>query len=241
MSAGEARAWRGGGGRNRFGERGIIVVFAILFVVLAGVAVLIALIDKPPPPKPVCPKHQVCANPPRRIRIGHSDAVSSSPALIEGMTFTSSALGYRVEYPARSPTGEETSTGITISPPSGAPGVDIRVDGAPSSSTTPQQMIEHSIAFLHSSIPDLHPDNEPAREILSPALGGWAGAGGLYQGNFNSPSGFVGPVDVAIIAASDGHDTIAVAVIADRRETDMAFEYVDQILDRLRFRSGAVR
>jgi hypothetical protein len=241
MSADDARPWRGGSARNRFGERGIIVVFAILFVVLAGVAVLIAVIDKPAPLKSVCPKHRVCANPPRRIRVGNSVALSSSPALIEAQTFTSS-VGYRVEYPTGSPTGDATSTGITIFPPNGAPKVDVHIDGAPNSSTTLQKMVEQSIAFLQGTIPDLHADGEPAREILSPALGGWAGVGGFFQGNFNSPTGFAGPADVAILAASDGQDTIAVVVIADRSETDTAFEYVDQnILDTLRFRSGAVQ
>lgn len=239
-AAGASRLWRGGSARNRFGERGIIVVFAILLVVLAGVAVLIAVIDKPPPLKPVCPKHHVCANPPRRVTLGYFDPPSSSPALIEAHPFTSSALGYRVEYPGAFLTRDETSTGITIEAPNGA--LTVHIDGAPNSSTTVQQMTEQSIEFLRGWIPDLVPGKETTRVILSPALGGWAGVGGFYQGDFNSPTGFNGPADVAILAASDGQDTIAVSVIADRAHTDEVFGYADQyILDTLRFRSGAVQ
>jgi hypothetical protein len=240
VSVGEARAWRGGAGPNRFGERGIILVFALLLVVLAGMAVLVAALEKPPPPSPACPKPGICANPPRRVTIANGAAASPSSPPSEVVPINKPA--YRGEYPFGSTTGDETSTGITIYLRDGI--TTVHIDGA-TNSNTPQQVVERMISFLQENkkIPDLHPDNDPEREILSPALGGRAGVGGFYQGNYTSPTGFVSPADVAILAASDGLDTIGVAVIAgDRHQTDVSFARADQlILDTLRFRSGAAQ
>jgi hypothetical protein len=239
MSGGETRTWRGGAGKTRFGERGIIVMFALLLAVLAGAAVLVAALEKPSPPRAVCPPPGVCAHPPPRVTIASGAAASRSSPLREVVTINKSA--YRASYPPGSTTSDETSTGITIY-------LDrvtiVHIDGA-TNSNAPQQMVERTIAFLKQDqkVPDLHPNKEDSeREILSPALGGWAGDGGFYQGTYNSPTGVVSPANVAILAASDGRDTVGVAVIAtDRNQTDGSFGRADQlILDTLRFRSGAL-
>jgi hypothetical protein len=234
VSAADAsRPWRGGGSPNRFGERGIIAVFATLFAVLAGVGALIALIEKPPAPTAVCPKHAVCATPPRPITLGRGGPPSVQPKLYELRTFASSALGYRVDYPPDSEV-VETATGVTI----GSGPVVVHIEGSPMPATE-QAVIEQQEEWLKTRVRDLGKDEDVAREILSPALGGWGAVGRLYQGNAAAT-----PVEVAILAASDGKQTIAVSVTAGRQipgETEVGFDYAQAMLDTLRFRSAVVQ
>jgi hypothetical protein len=231
-----AREWRGGHRANNFGERRIMIVFAILFLVLAGVAVLIAVLREPPAPKPVCPSNKPCTRPVGPVGLPQAD-VSSSPALVFKQAFTSQALGYRVEYPSLLSTANETPTGVTLLPTGNAP-VVLAFDGAASSAATPAQLLNSAVSSLQAKIPDIQISNDAAEQILAPALGERAGVGGFYQGNFDSPSGIVAPVDIAILASSDGQETITVAVIStDRSQTDHVFGFADQaVLDTLRFR-----
>jgi hypothetical protein len=67
--------------------------------------------------------------------------------------------------------------------------------------------------------------------------------GGFYQGDADSPSGLVSPVDVAVLASSDGQQTLATAVISTKRsQTNNFFIFVDQaVLDTLRFKADIPR
>jgi hypothetical protein len=63
--------------------------------------------------------------------------------------------------------------------------------------------------------------------------------GGFYRGTIDSPSGLGDPVDVAILSATDGQETIAVTItIADRSLTQRVFQWLDShVLETLRFRA----
>jgi hypothetical protein len=236
MSAtGAAAPWRAGHRPNKFGHFRIIRVFAAIFLLLGGIVVVIGALAAPPTPKPVCPKGQVCSTPPPSPRLPGGPA----PRLTFDRVFTSSALGFRVSYPASELTTSQVSpTGVTLTPPISDPAVTITIQGAPSSQANPTQLLSQRLASLHQSIPDLHVNTDPARQILAPAVGGRAGVGGFYQGTFNSPSGLTAPADVAILAATDGQETVAASVIvANRADTVEDFKWIDEhILATLRFR-----
>jgi hypothetical protein len=242
VSERERSAWRGGGGRNRFGERRIMLVFALLFVLIAGAAVLIAVLSKPAATKPVCPKRQECPNPPRKLPAPTFNA-SAAPRLLFNNAFVSPGLGYRLEYSNDLTTTNQSDTGVTFVPSNGGDAFALTIEGAQAADTTPQQLLDQLVSDLHNQIPDLQPGTDPSKQILSPALGGRAGVGGFYEGNFDSPSGPVAPADVAVLAASDGNQTIAVAVMsANRAHTNELFGYADQaLLDTLRFRGDIVQ
>jgi hypothetical protein len=227
--------WRGGASHSRFGQWGIIAVFSGLFLVLAGVALLIALLQKPPAPKSVCPKHQVCANPPR---LGASPLVSSPPALLNEQQFVDPNVGYRLEYPKQLSIASRSATTLELAPTNGNDILLVVVFGVPASRAGPRQLLSAAENSLTGSIPDLQSDPDPSQTILAPALGGRAGVGGFYQGTFDTPSGLGAPADVALLASSDGHQTLAVAVIStDRSSTDSLFGFADEtILNRLRFK-----
>jgi hypothetical protein len=227
--------WRGGASHNRFGQWGIIAVFSGLFLLLAGVALLIAVLQAPPAPKSVCPAHQVCANPPRR---GASPLASSAPAVLNEQQLVAPSLGYRIEYPSVLGVASQNTTTLELAPTNGNDVMLVVVYGVPATQATPAQLLSAAENSLTASIPDLQSDPDPAQTILAPALGGRAGVGGFYQGTFDTPSGLGAPADVALLASSDGHQSLAVAVIStDRSMTDSLFQFADTtILDRLRFK-----
>lgn len=229
--------WRAGHAQNRFGERGMIAVFVGLFVILSAVAVLIAVLRAPPGPKPVCPNDKPCAAPPRG---GQPSLDSSSPALVLNQVFTSQALGFRVEYPSELEIGNETPTGIALVAPNGL--LEIVVIGAEASQESPSQMLQARISSLQSSIPDLAQDTNSSTQILGPSVGFRNGVGGFYQGDLQSPSGIVGPVDVALMAATDGKETLSVTVVStNRSETQQVFGFCTPILDSIRFQGDIVQ
>ena len=228
-------AWRGGASHSRFGQWGIIGVFSAFFLLLAGVALLIAALQAPPAPKSVCPRHQVCANPPRR---GASPLVSTAPGVLNEQQLVNQSLGYRIEYPSVLGVTSRSATTLELAPTNGNDVMLVVVFGVPASQATPPQLLSAAANALSGSIPDLQADPDPSQTILGPALGGRAGVGGFYQGTFDTPSGLGSAADVALLASTDGHQTLAVAVIStDRSLTGSLFQFADTtILDRLRFR-----
>jgi hypothetical protein len=240
-SAGGRSAWRGGEHHGRSGVRRLVVVFVVLFLGVTGLAVLGAVVKAPTAPKSVCPVHQECANPPRRVRLLSGPSLTG--ALLTGnKVFVSPGLGYQLEYPNGIAIDSHTPMGVELGPTSGSSFI-VLLKGASARQATPPQLLAAILNDLHSSIPDLQADPDPSTEILSPALAGHAGVGGLYQGDVDSPSGLVSPVDVAVLASSNGQQTLATAVIStNRSQTNNFLIFIDQaVLDTLRFKADIPR
>jgi len=236
----EGASWRGGERGNRLGGLAIAGVFAVLFVVAGGVVVGISLLAAPAPPTSVCPFHRECANPPRSAPPPAFAALS--PALAGERAFVSSGLGYRIEFSSDFTVTDRSATGVVFAPRNGS-NFFLSVAGASAANVTPAQLLQAVLTSLRRSVPNLQADSDPKREIPASALGGHAGVGGFYQGTFDSPSGPGSPADVAILSASDGHQTLAVTVLSsDRSQTDSLFGYVDEhMLDTLRFAGDIAR
>ncbi len=228
--------WRAGHVHSRFGQRGMILTFVGLFLVLSAIAVLIAALREPPAPKPACPNHRICAAPPRG---GPPSLADSSPPLQLSPVFTSPGLGYQFEYPTGiSPVGV-TATNAEINSPDGR--LAIVFIGA-SGSQSPAQLVNQVISNLQSKVPDLQVNNDPSLAVLGPEVGFRSGVGQLYSGTLQSPTGIVGPADLAIMASTDGQETIGVAVLSfDRSNTAQLFGVASQLLDTLRFREDIAR
>jgi hypothetical protein len=231
--------------QNRFGRWRIVLVSVSLFTVISGIAVATAATSEPTAPTSVCPAHQVCANPPQSGLTPSLGDASSAPRLERSSwaSFTSSGLGYRFEYPDPPLTATNvTSTGVDVQPPGDGGILLLGFQAAPASVDNPRQLLAARIAALHRQIPDLKVDGKVADQILGPEVGFHSGVGGFYRGEFDSPSGFVASADVAILAATDGRETIAVSVIsADRSKTSKLFAYADAVLSTLRFSGDVAR
>jgi hypothetical protein len=228
-------AWRSGEHHGHSAVHRLVTVFGILFLVLTGLAVLGAVVGAPAKPKSVCPTHKECVNPPQPTPLPSGPGLSGR--LATGKVFVSPTLGYRIEFPSYVGVQSHTPLNVELAPTSGSSFI-VMLKGAPADQVTPAQAVASTVSDLRGSIPNLQADTNASTQILSPALGGHAGVGGFYQGNLDSPSGPGSPVDIAVLAATDSHQTIAAAVIStDRSKTDNFFAFVDQnLLDTLRFK-----
>jgi hypothetical protein len=227
-------AWRSGEHHGHSAVHRLVTVFGILFLILTGLAVLGAVIGAPAKPKSVCPTHKECANPPSPVPLPSGPGLGR---LATGKVFVSPTLGYRIEFPSYVGVQSHTPLNVELAPTSGTSFI-VPLKGAPADQVTPAQAVAAMVSDLRGSIPNLQADTNASTQILAPALGGHAGAGGFYQGNLDSPSGPGSPVDVAVLASTDSHQTIVAAVIStDRSKTANFFAFVDQnILDTLRFK-----
>lgn len=228
-------AWRSGEHHGHSAVHRLVTVFGILFLILTGLAVLGALVGAPAKPKSVCPTHKECANPPQPVPLPSGPGLSGG--LATGKVFVSPTLGYRIEFPSYVGVQSRTPTNVELAPTNGSSFI-VQLKGAPANQVTPAQALASMVSDLRGSIPNLQADTNASTQILSPALGGHPGVGGFYQGNLDSPSGPGSPVDVAVLAATDSHQTLAAAVIStNRSKTDSFFAFVDQnLLDTLRFK-----
>jgi hypothetical protein len=232
-------AWRSGEHHGRSAVRRLVTVFAILFLLLTGLAVLGAVVGAPAKPKSVCPTHKECVSPPRPVPLPSGPGLSGG--LATGKVFVSPTLGYRIEFPSYIGVQSHTPLNVELAPTSGS--FIVLLKGAPADQVTPAQALASTVSDLRGTIPNLQADTSASTEILAPALGGHPGVGGFYEGDLDSPSGPVSPVDVAVLASTDSHQTIAAAVIStNRSKTDSFFAFVDQnLLDTLRFKGDIPR
>jgi hypothetical protein len=247
---GERSAWRGGEHHGRNPQLRIVAVFAAIFVVLAAIAVAIALLSEPAGLKPVC-STPVCAAPPRAPSPGgigtsapssnlpgQKALTNAAPALLTGQqTYTSPGLGYSFEYPPGLGVAQSSANGVTLVNGT-SPDLVVYVIGASASGATPQDAQQQLLSDLGQQIPNLAPvDPNSAEAIPAAALGGHAGVGGFYQGFVDSPQGPQTPVDLAILASTDGRATIGVAIESlNRAQTAGRFRAMDlTMFDSFRF------
>jgi hypothetical protein len=133
-----------------------------------------------------------------------------------------------------------TSTNAELDAPDGS--LAIVFIGNTAAEETPQQMINTTISNLQSKVPDLQVNNDPSLAVLGPDVGFRNGVGALYSGTLQSPTGIVGPADIAIMASTDGQDTLGVAVVSfDRSNTANLFQTASIILDTVRFKGDIAR
>lgn len=260
--------WRGGEHHGRGEQLRIVAVFFALFLVLAGIAVAVALLKAPPPVKPPC-STPGCAAPPHApspggispngslpaphpaagtgLASGSSGApatANAAPAYSSGaQTYTSPGLGFSFEYPQGLTVGSSSGNQVVLVNGS-SPDLVVYVIGAPASSASPADVQRVILSNLSQRIPNLaevSPSN--AEAIPAAELGGHAGVGGFYQGYADSPNGPQTPVDLAVLAASDGRQSLGIAVESlNQSQTDSRLGAIDQtIMDSFRFAGDIVR
>ena len=101
--------------------------------------------------------------------------------------------------------------------------------------------ILHDLGQQIPNLAEVSPSD--AQAIPAAELGGRAGVGGFYQGYVDSPNGPQTPVDLAVLASSDGRQSLGVAVESlNQSATQGRMGLVDQtILDSFRFQGDTVR
>jgi len=126
------------------------------------------------------------------------------------------------------------------------------VEGAPSSSDTPEQLIAARVASLQQSVPDLALDSGSYYEVKGAQIGDVPGIAAVYVGTLDDTDGTpVAPVRYSIVAATHGTLTVAITVrtldpdsIADHGPPAITWhmlsrQLVDPILEDFRWPAGS--
>ena len=213
--------------RGRLGHRGVlgggIGGFVVLILIVGGI---VKALSPGPAPTP-CSTTAPCGAPP-----------TTPIALTVERTWTSTALGYAFDFDPKLWTiDSQNATQVVLrSNESGSP-FFVWVSSVPAAQATPDQLMARREADLKQNILGLEVD--PNAPILGPEIGYLGGVGARYVGQVSNPQGPGAQVDVAIMAATDGKITTAVAVVTDHGALKEAFGQSDSVLNTIVWPSGA--
>lgn len=155
-----------------------------------------------------------------------------------GFVWTSSAMGYQVEFDDGLWTTEnEDPNGLVITVQHA---VTVIIEGFKASSSSPKSLVQQQVQSLSDLIIGLTDETDPARQLPgTPVVGHRHGFGTAMNGTLNTPQGPGAPVDVVILAASDSQISIRVTVITDDRVRDEAFKVADNVLNSIQWPADA--
>jgi len=203
--------------RDRF--LGIFVAAVMLVLVVAVIAVIAA---GPGDPLPPCdPTAGTCGAPPG----GGSDAsprpsgappspqpVPSGEAVVNGIVWASTELGFTVEYdPYTWEVSRESGTDLVLGYRYGD--ASVLFEGAPADEQSPSQAIERRLGVMRKSYPDATVDVDAYDAVLGAHVGFVHAEGQSYFGHSTDTDGLPNtPAGWTIIAASDGRVTVGVMV-----------------------------
>jgi hypothetical protein len=252
---------QGGFAAQRPRSRSPLLRFAVIFVIVLVVVLLVVSAFAPAAPPASCPAAPApCSVPPKPPGSGSGSGGSSlsgnaAAELVVGSAWSSSKFGFSFHYdPDTWQVAEDDPDLLQLKSPSD-PNADredwVIVEGASSSSQTPDQLIEARVASLQQSVPDLAADSGSYYQIKGPEVGDVPGIAAIYVGTLDDTDGTpIAPVRYSIVAATHGNLTVAITVrtldpdaIADHGPPAITWhmlsrQLVDPILEDFRWPAG---
>ena len=226
-----------GSAPSRVSSRRLVSLFAAVFVLAIGAAVLGIVLVAPNGPHK-CPPAHPC-NPVPKAR----------PLLDE--TLYKNPSGWSLEYDAHemSITGRQANE-IQLSD-SQASGLTLAVSSKPASQSTPEASIQTELGSLEQHVVGLTQDTEPQDQMFGvPAVGFHGGIGSVYGGEVNTAQGSGQAIAVELVAASDATTTILVTALfdappfeqasfpeAEAGKENPALQAADEVIETIRFPS----
>jgi hypothetical protein len=205
---------------------------AIIVVIGLGTAGLVQVLT-PAPPEPPCTTGRACSGPPApsggapvdsggpaptatsSLPVGGTD---NAPALVTGTTWTSSDLGFGVEYdPDGWSVADEDGRGALLGGIDQLQGASLWIAATPAGDATPAEALTARASALGDSIVGLAEDDRPESRIMGANIGYVDGVGAVYGGATDTPQGPGRRARVAVLSSSDGHLTITAACSTRRR------------------------
>lgn len=195
-----------------------------------GIGFLIAVLAAPGSPKPRCKTHLQCGAPPLAPQ-------ASLPTFAGYTPWVSSALGYSLRFLSNQwQVSQQNSDAVELQSPDGSSLVIVQ--GEPASQDSPAALLNNQLSSLKGELLGLSTDSAPADQVLGTQVGLRPGPGAAYTATVSSPQGPQEPVDLALMAASDGHITIVVTAIAPSDNLDQkasAYQGADDIIDSIQW------
>jgi hypothetical protein len=217
-------------GRSRPPARrqGISIGLFLMIIVLVGIgtASLVQVLT-PSPPAPPCQDGRACSGPPAppnhqpvggpasapptQAPVGGGD---NAPAMATGRTWRSTDLGFGLEYePDLWTVANEDGRATLLEGDGSLGGASLWIAAMPAAEATAADALAGRVSALGESIVGLADDSDPADRIMGPNIGYVDGVGAVYGGATDTPQGPSRRVRVAILAATDGHLTIAASLV----------------------------
>jgi len=238
-----------------------LVRFAIIFVVILVITLVIVAVLTPSPPASSCPPAPApCGVPPKppgngTTGGGANQGTGSGDELVVGTAWTSSEFGFSFHYDADAWDVQQDEKDLLQLKSPSDPAADredwVIVEGASSTSDTPDQLIQARVASLQQSVPDLAPDSGSYYDVEGAEIGDVQGIAAVYVGTLDDTDGTpVAPVRYSIVAATHGGLTVAITVrtldpdaIADHGPPAITWhmlsrQLVDPILEDFRWPAG---
>jgi hypothetical protein len=252
---------QGGFAAQRPRSRSPLLRFAVIFVIVLVVVLLVVSAFAPAAPPASCPAAPApCSVPPKPPGSGSGSGGSSlsgnaAAELVVGSAWSSSKFGFSFHYdPDTWQVAEDDPDLLQLKSPSD-PNADredwVIVEGASSSSQTPDQLIQARVASLQQSVPDLAADRGSYYQVKGPEIGDVPGIAAIYVGTLDDTDGTpIAPVRYSIVAATHGNLTVAITVrtldpdaIADHGPPAITWhmlsrQLVDPILEDFRWPAG---
>jgi hypothetical protein len=216
---------RGAHGRMR---RRLLLVFAVVFTAIVGLAALGSAVGAPKA-KPLCRPYRPC---------GPTRAVQP---LINQAVWRSHRWGFTLEYPSQALTVAQQDAGSVILQANlgnGSTGT-ILVQGSSIAPGGPAAAISRQIGGL-SGVTQVGPDSNPTDQLLGAEVGYRPGMGRVYTGYFTAPQGVGQPVALVSEAATDGSFTVSVTVGGASNQTgpsSLLYALADQVINSVHWPS----
>lgn len=200
---------------------------AIIVVIGLGTAGLVQVLT-PAPPEPPCVTGRACSGPPApsggapvgsgapaptatsSVPVGGTD---NAPALTTGTTWTSTDLGFGLEYDDGWNVVDEDGRGALLGGVDQLQGASLWVAATPAGDATAPQALAARVSALGDSIVGLAEDDRPESRIMGANIGYVDGVGAVYGGATDSPQGPGRRARVAVLSSSDGHLTITASLV----------------------------
>ncbi len=156
---------------------------------------------------------------------------SNASPLRAGEVWTSSGLGFQVEYDDGLWVVEQDSaTNIVLSAGRGL--VVVEIEGFASTATSPSDLVKRKERDLRDVILGLTPETAADRTLPGhPAIGFRDGEGAVFSGTTDSAQGPSSNVSVVVMAATDGQLSLRATVVADDSVREDAFSVADDLLN----------
>lgn len=225
MSA--AQGYQRGDAGSRLASRRLLFIAGGVLALIIAIAIAIAALSTPEGPKAICPSKGQCGVPP------------TTPPLRVDEQFTSSGLGYRLQYAKRLwevKGSSEDSVQLNFRPTDAL----IIINGARAGQAKPEDALRSVADNFSRKILGMTEDTEVAHEVLGPQLAYRNGVSKVYNGSIDNPQGPGVPVNLVLEAAGDSDVTLVATVITattneGRRKAILGA--ADQVLNTLRLRS----
>lgn len=208
----------------RLARRRLVLIFAGAFALVVVVAIVLAALLAPDPPKGPCPEDEPCGAPP------------SAPPLVNLKVWRSSELGFTLEYSDKYwDVQDEGPRGVRLGSTQG--NYALVISGVPRAERDPQAAFDAALDDAKERVLAVAEDTEPAHKLLAPAIGIDSGVGGAYRGNLDTPQGTSVPVQLVLMAAGDPRVTISVTgATTDTDESSRGnfMSHADSVLNTVR-------